>query len=265
MKIAVLGSSGFIGSNLTNHLSKHHIVSPISRSIIDLLDPVAVKNYLKEKQFDIVINCAAVMTDNLTLHDARNNLGMFMNFYNNSNLFGKFINTGSGAEFDRTTNIDNAAEESLLNCMPSDSYGWGQNIKSRLCLEKNNFYTIRIFNCFGIGEPPTRIFPQFLSNKSIEINNDRYFDYFSIHDLSKVVDHCIDNNWIEKDVNAVYNKKYKISEVMAKFCDLNNLDYNFTVTSNSEHNYTGSGVRLSTLGIDLNGLDHGLTSYTKKD
>ena len=265
MKIAVLGAKGFVGSKLTEHLAKQHIVSPITRNVIDLLDPIAVKQYLQEKQFDVIVNCAAVMTNDVTLHDARNNLGMFMNFYNNSELFGKFINTGSGAEFDRTKNINNATELSLLEHMPVDSYGWGQNIKSRLCLAKDNFYTIRIFNCFGLGEPLTRIFPRFLANKTMQITNDRYFDYFSIQDLLTVVDHCITHDWIVKDINAVYNEKYKISDVISKFCKLNGLQSDFTIASTCDNNYTGNGYLLSTLSIKLDGLDSGLSAYTQKD
>lgn len=261
MKIAVLGANGFVGSSLTESLSKKHIVSPVTRHTIDLLDPSAVKQYLEEKQFDVIVNCAAVMTNDESLNDARNNLGMFMNFYNNSHLFGKFINTGSGAEFDRSTNIDCIPENDLVKYMPKDSYGWGQNIKSRLCLEKDNFYTIRIFNCFGRGEIATRIFPSFLNNGSMEISNDRYFDYFSVQDLKTLVSHCVETDWSIKDVNAVYHKKYKISEVLGKFCELNNLEPNFKVVSTSDNNYTGKDVGLEVLGIPLTGLDYGLKNY----
>ena len=94
---------------------------------------------------------AAMMTNDDGIIDARNNFGMFMNFYDNRSLFGKFINTASGAEFDRTTNIDNVSESEIFNRMPRDSYGWGQNMKSRICAQTDNFYNIRIFNCFGLA------------------------------------------------------------------------------------------------------------------
>jgi len=264
MKIAVLGSKGFVGRNISNHLSETHNVIKVTRDTLNMLDPIAVKQFLKEHSFDVIVNCAAVMTDDKLLHDARNNLGMFMNFYNNQYLFGKFINTASGAEFDKTTNIENASEFQIFNCMPADSYGWGQNIKARLCAHTSRFYNIRIFNCFGEGEQETRIFSRYLKNNNLEITNDRYFDYFSIQDLKTVVTHCIDNDWTIKDVNAVYENKYKISEVINKFCNLNNIESNFTVVSTSDNNYTGNGILLKTLGIKLKGLDNGLLYYTKK-
>lgn len=261
MKIAVLGARGFVGRNITDHLAQIYTVVPVTRNTLDLLDPIAVRNFLQTYNFDVVVNCAAVMTDNESLHDARNNLGIFMNFYDNKDLFGKFINTASGAEFDRATNIDNALESKIFECMPKDSYGWGQNIKARVCAQTPGFYNIRIFNCFGNGEPATRIFPRLLNVGSLDISNDRYFDYFSIQDLKKVVQHCVEHEWPISDVNAVYDKKIKISEALELFCKVNDLDSNFTVVSQSSNNYTGSGLSLKTLGIKLDGLEQGFKDY----
>lgn len=261
MKIAVLGAKGFVGSNITQHLQTSFDVTPVTRNTIDLLNPLEVKDFLKTNCFDVVINCAAVMTDNVSLNDARNNLGIFMNFYNNSGLFGKFINTASGAEFDRSTNIDNMFESSIFNCMPKDSYGWGQNIKARLCAQTSGFYNIRIFNCFGRGEPSTRIFPKFLKEGSITITGDRYFDYFSIQDLCTIVDHCVTHDWPINDINAVYEKKIKISEALELFCFVNNLKPKFTIESQSSNNYTGNALSLKTLGIKLTGLEEGFKNY----
>ena len=261
MKIAVLGARGFVGNSLASYLLHNNHVTPVTRDTLDMLNPTAVKHFLKEGKFDVIVNCAAVMTNNETLHDARNNLGIFMNFYNNADLFGKFINTASGAEFDRTTNIDNALETDIFNRMPVDSYGWGQNIKARLCAQTSRFYNIRIFNCFGKGELSTRIFPKFLKEGKVEINGDRYFDYFSIDDLQRVVEHCIMHDWPINDVNAVYENKIKISQALTLFCSTNNLEPNFTVVSESLNNYTGRGLSLKTLGIELDGLEKGFKNY----
>lgn len=261
MKIAVIGARGFVGSNICDRLGYNHNVTRITRDLIDVLDPYSVKSFLRAHLFDVVINCAAVMTNNETLSDARNNFGMFMNFYDNRELFGKFINTASGAEFDRTTNIDRANEGLIFDRMPRDSYGWGQNMKSRICAQTDRFYNIRIFNCFGRGEPNTRIFPRFLASDNFVLTNDRYFDYFSVEDLCTVVEHCTENLWREKDVNAVYQEKHKISEVLAKFCELKGLEPNFKIDSTSDNNYTGNAYRLSSMNIKLTGLEQGLKSY----
>jgi GDP-L-fucose synthase len=261
MKIAVIGARGFVGSNISDYLSRDHNVTRITRDTLNVLDSIVVKSFLNANLFDVVINCAAVMTNNETLHDARNNFGMFMNFYDNKDLFGKFINTASGAEFDRTTNINCADEHLIFERMPNDSYGWGQNMKSRICATTDRFYNIRIFNCFGSGEISTRIFPKFLNSKDFSLTNDRYFDYFSIQDLCTVVEHCSTHVWDYNDVNAVYMKKYRISEVLTKFSELQGIESNFLITSTSENNYTGNGSKLMSLDIKLQGLEHSLKSY----
>ena len=264
MNIAVIGSRGFVGSSLYHHLSIQHQVTGITRDILDILNPDKVADFLKANRYDVIVNAAATMAGDTGLEDTRNNLGLFMNFHNCRSLFGKFINLGSGAEFDRTRNIDSADPEDVFKVMPIDSYGFGQNMKSRICQVTDNFYTVRIFNCFGPGEMSTRLFPKYLKSEQFAISNDRYFDYFSIQDLCTVIDHCIDNTWVIKDVNAVYPTKYKISEVLGKFCTLNNLEPKFTVDSTSPNNYTGNGSPLNSLSIKLRGLDYGLQNYLNK-
>jgi nucleoside-diphosphate-sugar epimerase len=263
MKIAILGARGFVGRNLVKYLQHSHDVIAVTRATVDLLDADLVKQYLEQNRFDVVVNAAAIMTDNNSLVDTRNNLGIFMNFYNNKHLFGKFINLASGAEFDRSMDISLVDEKEIFYRLPKDSYGFGQNIKSRLCVEQPNFYNLRIFNCFGVDEAVTRIFPRFISkqNEVFEIQNDRYFDYFSIQDLCTVVDSFIDNDHSIKDVNCVYKEKYKISQIIDMFARIRGLKSNYIVTSTANYNYTSSNKNLESLHIKLAGLKQGFKDY----
>ena len=265
MKIVVVGAQGFVGSSLTKYLSNGHSVIPIAKESLDLLDARSVRDFLFLNKPDVIVNAAATMKNNDLIDDTRNNLGLFMTLHQYRDWFGKLINLGSGAEFDRELDINTALESDIFKVMPKDSYGFGQNMKSRICHDTKNFYTIRIFNCFGLNEIPTRIFPRFLNkgDSILEITNDRYFDYFSIQDLCTVVENCCVNDWVVPDVNAVYQKKYLISEVLNKFCELNNLDPNFKVVSKGKNNYTGNGDLLELLGISLSGLEHGLKEYNE--
>lgn len=264
MKIGILGSNGFVGSEVTSFFKNFHKVVPINRNLLDLLNPLTVKDFLKQQKFDVIINCATTMTDSNAINDTRNNLGIFLNFYNNSKYFKKFINTGSGAEFDREYNINNAKEELIFSRIPKDSYGFGQNVKSRLCYEKENFYTLRIFNCFGIKEKNTRLFPRIIENKKnkeFKITNDRYFDYFYIDDLLTLIDNCINNDWTFKDCNCSYETKYKISDVAKIFCKLHSIDTDIKIESDSYNNYTGDFKLVESLKINLLGLETGLKYY----
>jgi len=266
MKIAVLGANGFVGSSIAEAFAYQHEVIPVTRQTVNLLDSGAVKLWLEHNKFDVVINAATSMKDAALLDDTRNNLGLFMNFYNNKNLFGQFINFSSGAEFDRTHDIDKYHEDQIFNVMPTDSYGFGQNMKSRICRETENFYTIRIFNCFGLGEISTRIFPKMLQatkNNPLIINNDREFDYFGIRDLCTLTYYFLQPWPRVKDVNAVYQTKFKISEVVERFCQLNNLEPNYKIESAGGNRYTGDGCILGTLPVHLCGLDYELKHYNE--
>jgi len=266
MKIAVLGANGFVGSSIARYFAQEHLVLPVTRKIIDLLDPVLVEHWLRAHEFDVVVNAATTMTGAALLNDTRNNLGLFMNFYNNRNLFGKFINFSSGAEFDRMNDINQYREEQIFDVMPKDSYGFGQNMKSRISWSAPNFYNIRIFNCFGLGEISTRIFPRMLATTKdapLIITNDREFDYFGIRDLCRLTDYFINSKSEVLDVNAVYLEKFKISTVLDKFCQLNHLEPNYKIESVGGNRYTGNGRALALLPVQLLGLENELKHYNE--
>lgn len=267
MKIAVLGSRGFVGRNLTERFKyAGNEVFEMNRSTIDLLDPLAVRDWLENNKPDVVVNAAAVIGHPDLLADTYNNLGIFMNFYDNAHNFGRMINLASGAEFDREHNLDRVAESKITERMPKDSYGFGQNIKSRLSRHRDNYYTLRIFNCFGPGEPKTRLIPRFLASESeFKISNDRYFDYFGIDDLYTVVKHYSVAKYrytALRDINCVYNDKIKISEFLAMFCETRGISNDsWAIESSSDIHYTGGGDKLVNLGLDLLGLRKCLERY----
>jgi GDP-L-fucose synthase len=265
MKIVILGSKGFVGRNLTQHLSKTHHVFPLSRGVINLLDFDEVTKFLKEYNPDVVINAAATMTQASTISDARNNLGIFMNFYNNRHLFGRFLNLGSGAEFDRSKNINIASSEDIFNILPEDSYGFGQNIKARLSVTTENFFNLRIFNCFGWGEIQTRIFPKFIHESEPLTVDDRLFDYFSIQDLCTVVDYYVTEHEPKyKDINCVYRSKKLISDTMRIFKEITGINKKIVVTSMNQNNYTGDPKELFYLGLELLELEKSFKLYAEK-
>ena len=263
MKVAVLGSNGFVGSSLASFLQAKHNIFSINRKTLDLLSHNDVKSFLRKNNFDVILNCATVMTKNDSLYDTRNNLSLFMSFFNNSNLFGKFINFGSAAEYDRTQNIENIKEDETFNRLPEDSYGYGQNVKTRLCYEKENFFGLKIFNCFGLTEANTRTFPRLINQPTFRLNPNRYFDFFSIQDLCKVVDHSIRKDLQYKDTNCVYEEKFTVEEVARKFVSMHKLNCSIEVDSSSSINYTGDSSRLKSMKLDLFGLDKSLNEYFK--
>ena len=260
MKIAVLGARGFLGSYLWNYLvDKNYEVIPVTRDNVNLNDYWAVDQWLCQYQPDVVINCAisggGIKVNDINYGDVQQNLGVFLNFYNNPQVR-KYINIGSGAEFDRNRNIINCYEEDIKSMTPIDSYGYSKNIISRMCLGKSNFYTLRLFGCFDQSEPDIRLFKRFLADKQLPID-DKYFDFISAADFAKIVEFYCDRNVLPKDINCVYTQKRLLSEML----QLLDPSVTINVTGSRGLSYTGSGIKLNKLGVDLDGLEKGIKSY----
>jgi len=260
MKIAVLGARGFLGSYLCGYLAgKQHEVIPVTRDTVNLNDYEAVDQWLSQHRPDIIINCAisggGVHVNDINYSDVQRDLGIFLNFYNNPQVH-KYINVGSGAEFDRRVSIDNCAEEYIKSVTPIDSYGYTKNIIARMCLGKSNFYTLRLFGCFDSSEPDIRLFKRFLADPNLVIK-DRQFDYISARDFAKIVEYYCDYNALPKDINCVYTQKKMLSDMLQMLrpgAIINKV-------SNTGDVYTGTGVKLAQLSIDLDGLEKGIKSY----
>lgn len=259
MKVAVLGANGFLGQCILRNLIQYTLI-PVTRKDLDLTNFEQVKSWLIENQPDVIINAAIAGGSKTGLSqqdffDVQNNLSIFMNFYNNSNYFSKFINIGSGAEFDLSTNIEHAREEDLIRANPKDSYGYSKNLISRLVLEKDNFYTLRLFGCFDRSEPEFRLFKKFLDTQHFCLI-DRQFDYISAKDFCRILSHYLDNDQLPRDINCVYQDKLWLSDILAKF------NKGFSIIDTNELHYTGNGEKLNSLNISLDGLELGIKEYT---
>jgi nucleoside-diphosphate-sugar epimerase len=258
MKVAVLGAGGFLGKIICEYLRVNgYTVLPITRLELNLTDFISVRDWLDRNLPDAIINCATSggkqrMGDAL-LDDVQNNLTIFLNFYNNCQYFNKFINVGSGAEFDHSSNVDNAKEEDILKVSPKDSYGYAKNVISRLCLNHNKFCTLRLFGCFDSSDPDFRLFKKFLNNEPLDLV-DRKFDYFSAQDFCRVIDYYLNNQVEHRDINCVYKDKLYLSEILNQFKPVE-------ISKTTDNNYTGDGSRLAKLGIKLAGLTQSIKEY----
>ena len=258
MKVAVLGAGGFVGSIIVNYLqSKNYQVLPITRRELDLTNYTSVQEWLIKNKPYAIVNCATAggkqRMGDARLDDVQNNLTIFLNFYNNSQHFDKFINVGSGAEFDHSLNVDRAKESDILSVFPADGYSYSKNIIARLVLEKENFYTLRLFGCFDSTDPNFRLFKRFLNNEPLDLV-DRQFDFFSAQDFCRVLTHYLNTEAEHRDINCVYKDKLYLSEILNKFKPVE-------ITKTTDKNYTGDGSKLAKLRIPLIGLDESIRNY----
>ena len=210
-RILITGASGFIGRNIAEQLAgSFNLEAPI-RAKLDLLDSAAVKAYLKEKQFDAVVHCAGLGSARGSKIDGlvEKNFGMFKNVANCSNFFGKMIQLGSGAEYDKSRPIVRVREEEFGKRVPIDEYGLYKYECSKYIEQAGNITCLRLFGCFGKYEDyETRFISnaicRSLFNLPIVIaNKNVVFSYLYANDFARVLSYFIENEARHKFYNVV--------------------------------------------------------------
>lgn len=266
MKVAILGARGFLGSFLCQHLAAtSHTVIPVTRETLDLADYTGVQDWLSWARPDAVINCAVsgggTRVDEVNFQDFQNDLEVFLNFYNSEYKF-RYINVGSGAEFDRRTNIDKCSERDIFTRHPASSYGYVKNTISRLCVNKPNFYTLRLFGCFDRSESDFRLFRRFLKERWIKLN-DRYFDYISASDFAVIIERylSVEDDGLPGDINCVYREKLRLSDILAKFAEYHLPEGVIEILPEPAMDYTGDSSKLDSMHLALAGLERGIRVY----
>ena len=268
MNVVITGGNGFIARNVYKKIKDNHNVILTDRQTLNVLNKDQVDKFFDDHKIDIVIHTAVSggsRTKQDDVHALINNLVMFDNLAQNKHKFGHLIHFGSGAEFDRRTNISLAKEDD--ESCPADYYGLSKKVIKREIDQIENFYNLRIFGCFGVDETDTRFIKSAIrsvkEDKSIQIHQNRYMDFIYVEDLCKVVQYYIENilkKDLAKDVNLCYSDTKslldianKINQFMGKPCDNVKVE-----ESGFNTEYTGNGDTLKSLGLSLLGLDEGL-------
>lgn len=277
MNILITGANGFLGKELSLYFEGHdHKLILADRTILDPTKYNEVKNFFSQNEIDIVIHTAVKggKRDHTEhINDMLTNLMMFQNLNSFSYRYKLMFNFGSGASFDRRYPIEEATEEQIQESVPHDFYGLAKNRIARYIVEQdNNVYNLRPFGCFGIYEEPQRLiyscYKKFKNNENAIINQDKYMDYFYAQDIGKVIEHIYHNHkfiYFPKDINLCYSEKYKLSDIANKIKELTNVSMGVILENKDISNsYTGSGLRLKSLNIDLKGLDKGIEECLKK-
>jgi GDP-L-fucose synthase len=268
LKILITGAGGFLGSYLSKHL--HYEIVALTRQELDLSDAEATNKYFKSNRFDAVIHCGASGRNTPAIEDwniVNNNLSSIMNLVLNHNRFSKLINIGSGAEFDISKPINCVNESEIFEIMPEQSYGKSKNLVSRYLHDHPNCYNLRLFGCFDSSEDDARLLKKMhsvISQGNTFSILDREFDMISAIDFVTIVDAVLNNTITEHDINCVYPKKYRLSEILSVYCNKHGLDPSLIKVTGQGLNYTGNGNTLSKYHLNLLGLEQSLANYEIK-
>jgi len=222
MRILLLGKTGFIGRNLNEFLRERKefyscIIEAPSSFELDALSESAVYSILKSGSFDVVLNCLdRRMSPDAEYAEQR--LRMYYNLANHSDLFGKMIYFGTGAEYCRQKPIIAIKEKDFGRQIPLDSYGFAMFQMATHALQSKNIYNFRLFGIFGPYEDWQK---RFISNcicKAIcsyplTIRQDRVMDYLYIEDLCKIVTWAMSSDLTYHAYNASSSRQYKLTEL----------------------------------------------------
>ena len=271
MKILITGENGFLATEFKDYFSKGYKVSCLGRKSLDFTDAHAVDSFFNMNGYvDVVIHTAAdggkrMVEDSFLTFS--NNIAMFSNLLKHKERYGMMFCFGSGAEYDREYPVHNVKEDEFINCYPLDYYGLSKNIIAKEIIYTDyNIYNFRLFGCFGEREEPQRFIKnsmmRVLEGKSITIHKNMEMDFFYVKDLCTVIDFYIknvDNIYLPKEVNMVYEEKLQLKEVanIIKTTSGSSVPV-ATKISGTLGYYTGDASVLSSLGIPLKGLTYGI-------
>lgn len=228
MNILLLGSSGFIGRNFKEYMSRfgpYKLYTP-SSSQLNLLHESELEDYLKQLRPDVVVHAAVCRNPKYfpmaaPLSELEQDLRMFYNLEKYSDFYGKMIYFGSGAEYDKTRDIRSVTEDDNKNGVPETSYGLAKYIVGKTIEESRNIYNMRVFGLFGKYENWRTTFIsgaccKALKGLPITIRQNTYFDYLDIDDFCPAIKWFIDETPKYHTYNVCSGRKIDLLTIAEK-------------------------------------------------
>ncbi len=236
LKILLTGNSGFIGTNLGNHLIKNgHLVEGISRKKIireypvhqsDLQNSSFFKKIKLKTNFDTIIHCASITEEKDIGTMIMNNVLSTLNILNfcKQNHIKKFILiSGHNVYAQNSRNPKN--ENSKI--MPSTNYGLTKLMQENLAKfyaenHSINVTILRLSYVYGLKQSPEKLIPtliqKYVNSKPIELHNYKNgfqkIDIINIHDVCKAIDKTLKINKNLEIFNISYGESITVKDIL---------------------------------------------------
>jgi UDP-glucose 4-epimerase len=253
LKILVTGGSGFIGRNVAEYLGERYSVFVPSSADLNLLDTCAVRRYLADHRFDVVVHAATTRSNRrnpATAELLKHNCRMFFNLVRNDALFGKMIHFGSGAEYDRTSLPSQVTEEYFDTRVPTDPYGFSKYICAKYIECTDRVVNLRLFGVFGKYEAWD---VRFISNACcrvikglpIVMRKDVVFDYLYVEDVAKLTAWFIEHDSRSKAYNVCRGVGLALTELASMVAEVSGCKPQIIVKNGGRApEYTGDNSRM---------------------
>ena len=245
MKLLIIGSNGFLGSNIFSHFESlvHSVFS------CDFLDIRNQPNYFRinpfksdyleifmNHQFDLVINCAgsanvgASMEDPFFDYDLNVNVvSKILGAIYKTNKDTKFINISSAAVYGNPIDLP-IKTEYADNAIPISPYGVHKRVAEVLLKSYFDSFNIptcslRVFSAYGNGQKKLLLWDLFQKFQDVESNVIELFgtgnetrDFIHINDILQQIELVINYAPFNgESVNIANGEAIKISEIAAIF------------------------------------------------
>jgi nucleoside-diphosphate-sugar epimerase len=248
--ILITGGNGYIASSLCRALTNRYNIVSISRQDFDLRNVEQLNRWVENKHFDVVIHCAIKGGSRLTedrVDVLDDNLNMYYNLLRHKLHYDRFINVGSGAEL-----------------YGSGYYALSKKVIRESVLNYDNFYNLRVFGIFDENELDTRFIKanilRYINRQSMIIHNDKYMDFFYMKDFVSLVEHYIETETLDKEIDCCYEEQYLLSDIAHTINQLDEWTSQIDCGGVLSQNYTGA----YSLPISCQGLETGIKEVYKK-
>jgi GDP-L-fucose synthase len=253
LKILIAGGSGFVGRNLAEqYAGRHEVLSP-ARSQLDLLDAVAVRDYLEAHRFDVVIHAATERSNrgiaaSPDLLDR--NCRMFFSLARNAPAFGRMFFLSSGAIYDRAHWHARMSEEDFDRHIPTDDYGFSKYICAKAVDGMERVTEVRLFGVFGPYED-WRV--RFLSNACcravwdlpVSIRQNVLFDYLDVEDLGWILETFAKRESRHRHYNVCTGRAFDLKTLAVMVVEVSGKKLEIVIKKEGLGNeYSGDNTRL---------------------
>ena len=245
------GPRGFIGRNLKEQLSDSYELLTPSSSELNLCDYESVSRYLDTYKVSHIIHSA----NHSVVHSGADNamqydLQMYYHLQKFAPSLDKILYFGSGAEYDKRSDISMVEETEIGNKIPQDYYGLYKYIINEDARRSDNIYNLRLFGIFGKYENWQLKFIANLCCKAVfglplTVRQNCKFDFLYIEDFSNIVKWAIETDLHYHDYNVCTGKPVELITIAEIVRTVSGKNLDITLLNDGwNREYTASNMRL---------------------